>query len=154
MFDTLNNKGITQQSDDYKFFVNLLNVHTDSRALNRAAWNITYTSAVKNSGTLNNNVDTDKGYTIEIKIPWSNWGIDVPTTNTKFGFELMMNDQDSTDTRSYSVWSNLGGGNVNTPDAWGEIVFSDYKFYITGYKHKSKESRSIHRRQYQSSYRN
>jgi hypothetical protein len=124
MFDTLHNVGTTLQNDDYKFFVNIQNVHTDSLAFDRS-WNASYTSEVQLSGTVNDNTDTDTGYTIEIAIPWSNWGISPPAINDVWGFELVMNDRNSSGERDWSPWANTyQDGDPNNPDGWGDLRFS------------------------------
>jgi hypothetical protein len=123
MFDTLHNAGTTLQNDDYKFFVNIQNVHTDSLAFDMS-WNASYTSDVQLSGTVNDNTDTDTGYTIEIAMPWSNWGISPPATNDAWGFELVMNDRNSSGLRDWSPWANTDqDGNPNNPDGWGDLWF-------------------------------
>jgi hypothetical protein len=121
MIDTLHDGGNIKQ-DDYKFFVNLLNNQADSRQLD-LSWSTPFTSSVTYDGSLNDNTDDDAGYTIEVAIPWSGLGIPFPSVGETLGFELMMNDQDDSDTRIAEVWANLDGGDVNNPGGWGKLVF-------------------------------
>jgi len=131
MLDTLHNGGSSRQSDDYKLFVNLFNVHTDSNAGDQS-WPIDGTdflSAIKTYGSINDNSDTDLGYTIEMKIPWSYLGITAPSANTTFGLEIVLDDRatssaDPDGTRFYTAWKNTDGNNLNNPDGWGSAIFS------------------------------
>lgn len=94
----------------------------DLQALN-SSWNITFTSAVTTNGSVNNNTDADTGYTIEISIPWSNWGV-APTNGSLWGFDIALNDKDASGTNE-GIWSNTTGGGFNDPDGWGDILFSN-----------------------------
>lgn len=89
-FDTLNNhgSGSMPKDDDYKFIVNILGTTYDSRGgmMAPASWDLTtWTSFVKVNGTLGNSADTDKGYSVEIRIPWDSWGIKRPIYMEAFG---------------------------------------------------------------------
>ncbi len=118
MFDTLNNGGNIQQ-DDYKFFVNVNNVHADSR-LYDASWDSGMTSHVHLDGTINDGSDSDSGYTIEARIPWANWA--TPSDGDVWGMNIQLDDMTSSD--SYSTqWSDAGYG-VNQPEGWVDAVFS------------------------------
>lgn len=80
--DTLNDAGGSGDQnasymlpDDFLGIVNIHNVQYDAQGTASGAptnsWNGTWQSAVKVSGTINNNSDTDNGYTAEVKIPWT-----------------------------------------------------------------------------------
>jgi len=90
MFDTENNGGTSPQSDDYKFFVNVNNIHADSQAYD-TNWDSGMTSEVSVVGTINNNADTDTRYTIEVKIPWINWA--QPTETAIWGMNIALKIQ-------------------------------------------------------------
>jgi hypothetical protein len=122
-FDTQNNKGSIQGLDDYKFFVNLHNTQRDERAQSKD-WNTGFLSAVNISKTLNNNNDTDTKYIIEMKINWNDWGITPPANNTQWGFNIKLNDKDSSSTFQNDYF-NTTGGSSNDPDGWGKIMFSN-----------------------------
>jgi hypothetical protein len=123
-FDTLNNDGGEMQTDDYKFFVNLNNARSVSRGTGSGrdnSWNNDFDSKLDVQGTVNDNQDIDSGYSIELAIPW--W-IMPPGFGDRWGFDLNMNDQDSTDNRIATSWSNLDGGTSNNPDGWGDLIFT------------------------------
>jgi hypothetical protein len=117
-FDTLNNKGTYLNSDDYKFFVNLLNTKYDYNS--GVSWNTAFSSAVTTTGTLNSAGDTDTGYTIEVKIPWNDWV--TPLENDIWGFDVSMNDRNDAGSTIQKAWSQPGP--LNNPSEFGEIIFS------------------------------
>ncbi len=122
-FDTLNDGGTSMNSNDYKFFVNLLNTQRDSYfGGGGASWNTVFTSAVTKTGTLNVAGDTDTGYTIEAAIPWANWGVLVPADNSVWGFDVSMNDRNDAGNVIQKAWSQTNVGNI--PDEFGDIIFS------------------------------
>lgn len=124
-FDTLNNDGATRLLDDYKFFINLLNIQADSRGTGgMVSFDANYTSAATTAGTVNTSGDIDTGYTLEIAIPWAIWGITPPVDGTIFGFDFGMNDRDTAGVRTQVFW-NSKGVNVNSPSSWGKMIFED-----------------------------
>jgi hypothetical protein len=123
-FDTLHDRVTTMNADDYKFFVNILNTQHDAKFDGQdSSWNIVWASAAQYIGTNNNDSDADTGYTLEISIPWSNWGIMTPSENTTWGFDLSLNVKNATG-YAQTAWANTDGGGLNDPDGWGEMVFS------------------------------
>jgi hypothetical protein len=120
MFDTLNNGGTSMQTDDYKFFVNVNNIHTDSQKYD-TSWDSGITKDVLVSGTINNDADTDTGYVIEVRIPWAGW-VSAPVNEAVWGMNVQLNDKIETGT-TQTQWSESGLG-VNVPDGWNEVVFS------------------------------
>jgi hypothetical protein len=122
-FDTLNNKGPSRDQNDYKFFVNLWNVHTDTRQTDQS-WSMTYNSEVSMTGSLNDNQDSDSDYIIEMAIPWSEWGIQKPGFGSRWGFDLSMNDRDQQSSIIQNQWANTDGGDANNPDGWGDLIFT------------------------------
>lgn len=108
-------------------------------------WNITgLKSAVKVEGTLNNPKDKDKGWVLEIAIPWSvyktgyyqkvvpvdkfwrvnfsrvNW--DYQITNHKY---KRKKDKNGKLHHEYNwVWSPMGVVNMHEPEKWGYVYFS------------------------------
>jgi hypothetical protein len=88
------------RTDDYHGIVNILNTKYDSQGTTSgtpsSSWNGTWQSAVKMNGSNNNNSDSDTGYTIEIKIPWTSIGYSsAPTTDTLVGLSFAVNDKDA-----------------------------------------------------------
>ena len=65
----------------------------------------------------------DTGYTLEMAIPWSNWGIAAPLANALWGFDVKLNDLDTAGF-DYGLWANPDKENFNSSDGWGEIIFS------------------------------
>jgi len=120
MFDTLNNKGSSIQDDDYKFYVNVREIHADSQAYD-LNWDSGLTYAVAVSGTVNSNSDTDTGYTVEAKIPW--W-VTPPVFGSDWGMNVVLNDRISTGTYSTQTQWSGKGLDFNSPDGWEDILFT------------------------------
>lgn len=113
MFDTKNNQGLLD-SDDYKFFVNILGVVTDSKGYDRA-WDSGIEAMVDHSGTPNV-ADTDERYVIEARVPlWTE-----VINGTEWGLNMVQNDRAGNTMNT--IWS---GTAVNSPDTWGLIIFTD-----------------------------
>ena len=73
---------------------------------------------------MNRNEDTDRGYTVEMEIPWETLSM-TATTGQTLGFDVTMNDRDERGDRSAITWSNRDGDiNTNNPDGWGVLVLS------------------------------
>ncbi len=119
MLDTLDNKGSHIQNDDYKFYVNVNNLLADSQAYDMG-WDSGMIPAVVVTGTINNNADTDTGYTIEARIPWSGWAS--PSDNSVWGMNLALNDRP--DTSTYPSDTEWSGSSTNIPNDEGELTFS------------------------------
>jgi hypothetical protein len=124
LFDTLHDAGPSQIQDDYKFFVNLLNYQRDERGGSGSTWNCSYTSVAVPYGTVNTPGDTDTGYTIEVAIHWSEWGISPPSFGDIWGMEIVLDDRNDIDNTIQTTWANTNGGSLNTPDGWGNLMFT------------------------------
>ncbi|MBW2526912.1 MAG: hypothetical protein JRI23_22200 [Deltaproteobacteria bacterium] len=122
-FDVDHDAGELLGWGDYKFFVNVANVQTDSDA-GDYGWNTDFESAVRREGTLNADGDTDGGFTAELALPWTPWGVTPPTPLSTWGAELMWNDRDDVagSKRSFEIWS-YSADDVNSPDGWGDLLF-------------------------------
>ncbi len=83
--DTLNDGGGSANlysaymlTDDYHGIVSLLNTQYDasgsSSGTPSGSWNGNWQASVKINGTNNNNTDSDNGYSLEVKIPWTSIG--------------------------------------------------------------------------------
>lgn len=138
----------------YELEINALNTVWDLfiskpyRELNQPVlndWNITgLKSAIKINGTLNNYSDIDKGWTIELAIPWkvyktSYYQKNVPKnkfwrvnfSRVNWDFEII-NDQyqrkknaNGKLLKEYNwVWSPQGVVNMHEPEKWGYVFFS------------------------------
>ncbi|PCI36044.1 MAG: carbohydrate-binding family 9-like protein [Flavobacteriaceae bacterium] len=101
-------------------------------------------SAVKVDGTINNASDTDKGWTLEMAIPWSVykksyfeknvpkddfWRVNFSRVNWDFdlidGKYVRKKDIDGKYLHEYNwVWSPTGVINMHEPEKWGYVYFS------------------------------
>lgn len=95
-------------------------------------------TAVALDGTINNPADTDKGWTIEIKIPWKSLaelgGGSPPKINDRWriNFSRVQWEWDIKDGKYVKkpgrpernwVWSPQGEINMHMPERWGSLVF-------------------------------
>jgi len=108
-------------------------------------WNIEgLKSAVKVNGTLNNSSDTDKGWTLEIAIPWSVyktsyfdnivpkdkfWRVNFSRVNWQHdivdGKYERKKDKEGKFLPEYNwVWSPMGVINMHEPEKWAYVYFS------------------------------
>jgi hypothetical protein len=128
MFDTAADGGTHLENDDYKFFVNLLNQQYDRRGSTTplALWNAVWLSAVTVRGTLNEAGDEDIGYSIEMAIPWSAWGLVAPEPGAVWGANVVQNDVVQGE-RAPTPWQGSQSGETyfNIPDVWGRLEFWD-----------------------------
>lgn len=111
-------------SDDYRIAVNLRGVVADSRGLwdGHAAWDGHAGVQVRVEGTVGFNSDLDRGYTVELFIPWADLGI-TPTAGTVLGLDVAVDDRDlPEDGYQYSDWAGLL--DFNRPQAWGRATLS------------------------------
>jgi hypothetical protein len=116
-FDPQNNDGSSLGADDYKFFVNANENKTDTQRFTKS-FDSGFTAKVILNGTLNDS-NPDTSYTLEIRIPWGSWAA-APVNDDYFGWGLSMNDLHS-GVHEKIDWL---GAPINTPDAWGHMVFS------------------------------
>jgi len=126
MFDTLHDGGESMRLDDYKFLVNLRNVHADTRGVSwrDPDWDCLFESATVTRGTVNVDGDRDEGYVIEVRIPWSAGGITPPASGAAWGGDVVMNDSQPGGTAFTTAWSNPDAqSRTNVPSAWGTLVF-------------------------------
>ncbi len=111
-------------------------------------WNITgLKTAVHIDGTLNNPNDTDKGWTVEMAIPWKTfrksyfednvprnefWRVNFSRVNWDFdlidGRYQRKKDKNGDFLHEYNwVWSPMGVINMHEPEKWGYVYFSTKK---------------------------
>ena len=88
-----------------------------------------YKYAVTVNGTLNKPEDTDKGYDVEMAIPWSEMGRSgPPAPGATWGFNVISRDRDSLTTpgdKFYSLSDKVHGKNdVQNPSKWTQITFA------------------------------
>ncbi|MER3423098.1 MAG: hypothetical protein C4293_07575, partial [Nitrospiraceae bacterium] len=119
--DTRHDRSTSMQEDDYHVLVNLNNVQLLLRGNNgtQSPASLTMTSAVSRQGTLNNNSDTDSGYTVELAIPWSQLGIS-PSSGMMFGIDLAVDDRDATGF-DYFDYARIAPNAFAQPNLWKTI---------------------------------
>jgi len=88
----------------------------------------TYKYAAGVDGTINDNSDTDTGYTVEVAIPWQELGQDGPPQDgTTWGFNVISrqrHDSAKPATSFFSLSSLVKSeGDVQDPSKWTKIVF-------------------------------
>jgi hypothetical protein len=81
-------------------------------------------------GTINATTDTDRGYTIEIAIPWSELGLATPPqVGATWGFNVISRDRDSMQKMSTSFYSLSPlvktAADVQDPSKWAKITFAN-----------------------------
>lgn len=104
-------------------------------------------SAVKVQGTLNNTADTDKGWTVEMAIPFRaitmGFSSRIPKDGTiyRINFSRVQYDTKIVDGRNVKLkdstgrdlpehnwaWSSQGEINMHTPEHWGYLLFSEHE---------------------------
>ncbi|WP_263382185.1 carbohydrate-binding family 9-like protein [Granulicella arctica] len=83
-------------------------------------------SAVSVQGTLNQSTDTDRGWTVELAIPWKAFTTRLPTTGPTPGSDWRINFSRVEWTPGKPmednwVWSPQGVVNMHVPDRWGHL---------------------------------
>lgn len=98
-------------------------------------------SAVAVDGTLNEPADLDRGWTVELAIPWTSLaalsekaGAVSPASMQTLRMNLVRVDwplgspggvaKETTDKAEYWAWSPAGERNTHRPDTWGQVAFS------------------------------
>jgi uncharacterized protein YbaR (Trm112 family) len=89
----------------------------------------TYKYCATVDGTLNDNSDTDIGYTIELAIPWQELGLNGPPADgTVWGFNVINRDRESMDKPADHLASLSGAvvdaSGVQNPKLWTKITFT------------------------------
>jgi hypothetical protein len=71
-------------------------------------------------------LETDDGYTLEIKFPWESLYVEgKPTLGDLMGFEVMINDGDDGGNRETQLsWFSEGNSAWNNPSVFGTVVFA------------------------------
>lgn len=98
-------------SNDFHGMINILNTQFDCcgspDGTPTETWNGSWESAVRVIGTLNDNIDSDIGYNIEVRIPWNTLGLEqAPAVNSVLTMSFSNEDRDAGDF-SYVMWPNI-----------------------------------------------
>ncbi|MBU2446787.1 MAG: CBM9 family sugar-binding protein [Bacteroidetes bacterium] len=109
-------RSLDWRDDDFAYHVNIYNAILDDRGLNeegkfnndlKVNWNGDIISAVRTYGTINEAIDKDWGYTVEMSISWNEIGY-LPYAGKKFGADFCVNDRDdSTGKYRHYDWMKL-----------------------------------------------
>jgi hexosaminidase len=112
------------QDDDIAYHVNILNGIIDDRGLNEKGqynndWNGEAKTIVNLNGTVNDSTDIDKGYIVEISLPWHELN-KIPFIGLKMGIDFCVNDRDDvTNAYRHFDWKDLKKFHV--PSGFGTI---------------------------------
>jgi hypothetical protein len=126
--DTLNNDGTAMQTDDYHLIINLNEALIDDRGTGSGkdySYVINIVKSLKLQGTLNDDSDTDKGYVIEVAIPWSDIG--GQPSNEIVGLFAAVNDRDIDVGRYVLNYDNVLLENYGMPAYWEDATFLEAK---------------------------
>ncbi len=93
----------------------------------KAVYSYKYAATVH--GKLNSAAGTDKGYDVELAIPWSEIGLSgPPKAGTTWGFNVLSRDRDSEaapGSQFYSLSPKVKGkGDVQNPSKWSRLTFA------------------------------
>ena len=122
------------QREYYEFQVSPSNVHFDafftqhrSDLKKAVAWNGSWRSAVKVQGTLNKRDDLDKGYTVEIAIPFSNFhvtGGQAPKPGSHWRADMFRFERPARgQIREAHAWAPTPNWDFHSMKDWGWITF-------------------------------
>ncbi|RYU91233.1 helix-turn-helix domain-containing protein [Mucilaginibacter terrigena] len=138
--DMQHDRSVWKKEDDYELLVDVTGNYSGNRwDAGRnffKNWGRHTRVKVKQQGTLNNNQDIDKGYTISIAIPWAELNYK-PVANTTIGFDIQLYDKDAQLDEAFRT--SLSGTNPESNDntsEWTSLTLaresSNAKFYLLG----------------------
>jgi AraC-like DNA-binding protein len=124
--DLLHDHNILRREDDIEIIISIDGVfQANKRDVRKQSLNV-WTEGIRCSvlchGTVNNNEDTDSGYTVEISIPWSALGIE-PGHGKTIGFDAFNVDHTQKgDLAVWISWSGIVTANNDNPSEWGNLL--------------------------------
>jgi len=132
--DPLLNKGPVKQADDRQYIVNIKKAFSNENDATAIQYE------VKTNGTVDNNSDTDQGYTVEVAVPWSTIGI-TPLQGQHLGANFAVDDRyDAAGNNfQYAAWMGESAG-FTVPDNWGEIELAG----TTRLRNSQSKIRNLH----------
>lgn len=125
--DSANSGSHFMLEDDYLIRMNILNIRSAYRGQNHG-----YITAISDSilqsevhitGTNHNDLDTDYGYSVEIKVPWEFIKSVAPVTDTVVGMSFAINDKDLSYRHSI-MWPDLTGIIYTNASNWQKVLIS------------------------------
>ncbi|MBW7997664.1 MAG: hypothetical protein FVQ81_14035 [Candidatus Glassbacteria bacterium] len=111
--------------DDIVYHVNILGQVKDDRGTpegrSDATWNSEALFAVSFDGTLNDSSDTDRGFCVELAVPWQEIGKS-PAEGVRLGINFAAGDAEGPDEH---LWDWCGASPFRQPSVYGTLVLSD-----------------------------
>lgn len=108
------------REDDIIYHINILGYKKDDRGtvegISDPNWDGNARYIVSVDGTICDNTDTDKGYSITVAVPWSEIGL-TPAPGTEMGFNLAFMDNEGDDIRRMVKWAE--SPEMRRPDYFG-----------------------------------
>ncbi len=144
--DTLNDGGdsgnlnaVYLLDDDYHGIVNILETQYDEKGDSAnptipispmtGSWDAKV-QKIDIADTFNENEDSDVGYTVEVRIPWTTLNL-YPVGNEWVGMSFLVNDRSASGSVNHAMWPFGGGDAFPNAENWQQVVLSDeYAFSI------------------------
>jgi len=117
LIDSRNDKESCWNEDDIIYHINLLGQKKDDRGSmdcsSNPKWNGNASYEIDLQGSLNDPTDTDKGYVVEISIPWKELDLD-PVVGLKIGMNFAIGDNGI-------LFDWAGASPFRSPDVFGNL---------------------------------
>jgi len=108
--------------DDIVYHINILGQVKDDRGspegISDAGWQSEALFAVSRQGTLNDSTDLDRGFQVELAVPWNELGI-VPSAGIRLGINFAAGDAEGPDE---NLWDWCGARPFRQPSVYGRLV--------------------------------
>jgi AraC-like DNA-binding protein len=124
--DTRHDRSEWKHLDDYELIISISEDWQgntwDLRKKAYLHWGENVRIRLELSGTVNDNRDLDRGYTVSVAVPWKTLNI-IPDPEDTLGFDLQMFDLDIKEGTIFrSVWSHCEFSNNDNPSEWGNLL--------------------------------
>lgn len=123
LIDAHNDKGSCWNMDDIIYHINILGQKKDDRGttscLTNPAWNGDANYSILMNGSINDPTDADKGYVVEIRIPWHDLKI-IPFTGQLIGVNFGNGDNGI-------LFDWVDASPFRSPYAFGNLILSERK---------------------------
>ncbi len=111
--------------DDIVYHINTLGQVKDDRGtpegVSDATWDSRALFAVHLDGTINDSTDSDRGYCVELAIPWEEIGKE-PENGTRLGINFAAGDAEGPDEH---LWDWRGAHPFRQPTVYGTLILTD-----------------------------
>jgi hypothetical protein len=111
--------------DDIVYHINVLGQAKDDRgtpggtaAMSDASWQSAALFAVQYEGSLNDSTDLDRGYCVELAVPWSEIG-KIPAVGVKLGIDFASGDAEGVEEH---LWDWCGAHPFRQPGVYGALL--------------------------------